>query len=163
MTGEIIGAVLNCPGSWHDANIARPIFKKLFQSTPDGYWIIADTAFPRGTQRIHGRIKAPLKDNYRRPADAAEWGMRTFRSSFGRLRVPLEINNNNGRADLLEICVRLNNVRAARVQINEIRQTYLPTWRSADDREYFEFENMMFGDIRRSDRVARFHRINIPS
>lgn len=156
------------------------MFKRLLQDTPEGYWLIADTAFPRGTQRIQGRIKAPLKDNYRRPSDpaehrrllafnaqlvssrqAAEWGMRTFRSSFGRLRVPMDINDNQGRADLLEICVRLNNVRAARVQINEILQTYVPTWRAADDREYFEFDNMLFGDIRRSDRVARFHRINI--
>ncbi|CAA7268352.1 unnamed protein product [Cyclocybe aegerita] len=59
--GEIIDAVVNAPGSWHDANVARPIFERLRTRTPPGYYLIADTAFPCGTQSIAGRIHAPLK------------------------------------------------------------------------------------------------------
>ncbi|CAA7259158.1 unnamed protein product [Cyclocybe aegerita] len=59
--GEIIDAVVNAPGSWHDANVARPIFERLRTRTPPGYYLIADTAFPCGTQSIAGRIRAPLK------------------------------------------------------------------------------------------------------
>ncbi|CAA7260123.1 unnamed protein product [Cyclocybe aegerita] len=59
--GEIIDAVVNAPGSWHDANVARPIFERLRTRTPPGYYLIADTAFPRGTQSIAGHIRALLK------------------------------------------------------------------------------------------------------
>lgn len=104
--GEIIAAVLNAPGSWHDANVCRPIFEKIRQHVPDGYYAITDTAFPRGSALIAGKIKAPLKGGQRITADpveqakilqlnrqllsyrqTAEWGMRGMQGSFGRLRV----------------------------------------------------------------------------
>ncbi|KAL7278744.1 hypothetical protein ACG7TL_007748 [Trametes sanguinea] len=59
--GVLKGGVWNAPGSWHDAKVARPIYKKLREQTPDGYFIVSDTAFPRGTRTIAGRIEAPLK------------------------------------------------------------------------------------------------------
>jgi hypothetical protein len=93
----------------------------------------------------------------------AEWGMRGLQGSFGRLRIPLEISHDEERGDLLEICVRLNNLRAQLVGINQIRSVYMPLWKQTHEEEqvWANFENMMFQDQRRSDRVARFHNIAI--
>ncbi|KZV63120.1 hypothetical protein PENSPDRAFT_617033 [Peniophora sp. CONT] len=176
--GIIIGAVINVPGSWHDSNVARPIFEKLLYETPAGYFLIADTAFPRGDRRIAGRIKAPLKQDSRLPDDpqeraqllefnrqlvqsrqAAEWGMHSMRTSFGRLNIPLDVNDKEGRATLLEVCTRLHNLRAETVGINEIRQVYEPTWRTEEDDIFFRMERLVLRDVRRHDRVARFHRL----
>lgn len=179
--GIITYAVLNAPGSWHDAKVARPIYDLLLKSTPEGYYLIADTAFPRGTDSIQGRIRAPIKSGQRLPSDeqerddliafcnqlvsyrqTAEWGMRALRGSFARLRLPLDINDPDGRADLLELCVRVNNVRAELVGINQIRNVYMPIWKEAEDAEVWEnFENMIFGEVRRRDRVARFHLVAV--
>lgn len=84
--------------------MARGIYEKLRTQTPEGYYLVTDTAFPRGTDQIAGRIRAPLKQGQRLPADlaernriasfdrqllsfrqAAEWGMRSLQGSFGRL------------------------------------------------------------------------------
>ncbi|KAF5383062.1 hypothetical protein D9615_004821 [Tricholomella constricta] len=175
--GTITMAVLNAPGSWHDSRVARPIFQALEHHVPDGYFLVADTAFPRGTVSIHGKIRAPMKGGEYIPADpieqeqallvnrqllsyrqTAEWGMRMLQGSFGRLRVPLPISSEEKRKELLEICVRLSNVRARCVGINQIREVYMPTWRaSEDDKLWTRLGEMVFGDIRRRDRVSRFH------
>jgi hypothetical protein len=93
----------------------------------------------------------------------AEWGMRGLQGSFGRLRIPLEIGRDAECGDLLEICCRLNNLRAELVGINQIRNVYMPLWREtrAEEEVWINFENMLFGDQRRSDRVARFHNVAI--
>lgn len=130
---------MNAPGSWHDSRVARPIYEKLRTETPEGYYLVTDTAFPRGTDQISGQIKAPMKDGTHLPVDraerelllqvdrqllsyrqTAEWGMRTIQGTFGRLRVPLQINYQEIRGDLLEICARLYNLRARAVGINQI-------------------------------------------
>lgn len=177
LTGVIKGCVLNAPGSWHDAKIARPLYDKLLHKTPPGYYLVADTAFPRGTNTIAGRIQAPLKAGSRVPANpeeqaalmarnrqllsyrqTAEWGMRQLRAGFGRLRIPLDVNDPVGRAELLEVCVRSSNLRAELVGINEIRTVYMRYWEEAEDTDIWEdFENVVFGELRRRDRVARFH------
>lgn len=178
-TGVVKGCVINAPGSWHDAKVARPLYDKLRDQTPPGYYIVADTAFPRGTQSIAGRIQAPLKSGQRLPQDpqerdaalardrqllsyrqTAEWGMRQLRAGFGRLRVPLDINDAEGRGELLEVCIRSLNVRAERVGISEIRTVYMRYWQEAEDDDIWnDFENILFGDLRRRDRVSRFHRV----
>jgi len=60
-SGVIISAVVNAPGSWHDAHVACPIFEQLRTSVPEGYFLVADSAFPKGGASIAGKIKAPLK------------------------------------------------------------------------------------------------------
>ncbi|KII84777.1 hypothetical protein PLICRDRAFT_57297 [Plicaturopsis crispa FD-325 SS-3] len=175
--GIIIAAVLNSPGSWHDAHVARPVFETLRRFTPEGYYLVADTAFPRGTASIAGKIKAPLKGGQRITADpteqqrimryqrqllsyrqTAEWGMRMFQGSWGRLRVPLDVNDEGGRKELLELCVRSSNVRTRCVGINQIRNVYMPRWQeSEDERLWTDLRNMMFKDIRRTERVSRYH------
>jgi len=178
--GVIIACRLNAPGSWHDARVARPIYEKLRTSTPEGYYLVTDTAFPRGTDQIAGRIHAPMKSGTRLPADpqrraevmaqdrqllsfrqSAEWGMRGLQGSFGRLRVPLEINHTDRRGDVLETTSRLFQVRARRVGINQIRNVYMPTWIDGEDQRaiWNDFENILFKDQRCNDRVARYHLI----
>ena len=177
LAGVILTAVINAPGSWHDAHVARPIFDKLRTKIPEDYYLVADTAFPRGAHSIEGKIRAPLKSGEHVPADpilrqhalvfnrqllsyrqTAEWGMRTLQGSFGRLRVPLPITSETRRRHRIEVCARLSNVRARCVGISEIRSVYMPIWQSSeDDRLWLELGDMVFGDIRKRDRVSRFH------
>ncbi|KAG2036446.1 hypothetical protein BDR03DRAFT_983046 [Suillus americanus] len=53
MKGVIIQCKLNAPGSRHDSRVARQIYEKLQTATPDGYYLIMDTAFPCGIDQIH--------------------------------------------------------------------------------------------------------------
>ncbi|KAH7930088.1 hypothetical protein BV22DRAFT_1001525 [Leucogyrophana mollusca] len=177
--GLIIACRLNAPGSWHDSRVAQPIYEKLRTQTPEGYYLVTDTAFPRGTSQIAGRIKAPIKEGQRLPLDplerqsllafdrqllsfrqSTEWGMRSLQGSFGRLRVPLEVSYIDKRGDLLETCVRLHNARTEMVGINQIRTVYMPIWKADEQEEIWaHFENMLFGEQREKDRVSRFHHI----
>lgn len=87
-----------------------------------------------------------------------EWGMRQLCGSFGRLRVPLDTDDNEQCGDVLESCVRMNNVRVLRVGISEICSVYEPIWRWSEAAELWDsFEHVAVRDIRRGDRVARFH------
>ena len=70
--GTIVAANLNAPGSWHDSHVAQPIYEKLGTKTPAGFYLVADTAFPRGTNQIQGRIQAPLKEGQRLHGTAEE-------------------------------------------------------------------------------------------
>jgi hypothetical protein len=90
----------------------------------------------------------------------AEWGMRAFQGSFGRLRVRLDIGDNHGRARLLEVCIRLNNLRANCVGISQIRSIYQPVWMVEHDDMWFNFVNMVFWDICAQDCVGRYHHLN---
>jgi len=175
--GEIIGCRTNCPGSWHDSRVAEGIYDKLEHKTPDGYRIVADAAFPTGHGRIAGKICVPLKAGEDLPQDlaqrkyvlrlsrailsyrqTAEWGMRELQGSFGRLRIPLGIEDMEKRADLIESCFRLHNLRTRLVGINQIRNVYVPTWREGDSGRVWEgFEDILFSDQRKHDRVRTFH------
>lgn len=90
---------------------------------------------------------------------AAEWGMRAIQGSFGRLRIPLDINHAARRGDLLEVIMRLYQIRARRVVINQIRTVYMPTWTEGEEQRkiWDNFENILFTDQKKHDRVARFH------
>jgi hypothetical protein len=175
-TGTVIDAILNSPGSWHDAHVAQPIFHRLL-AIPNGYYLIADTAFPRGTQAIAGKIRASIKSGQSVPANCAErdkfmqynrqllsyrqtaeWGMRTMQGSFGQLRVPLTISSVTDRQELLELCVRLFNIWANCVGISQIKSVYEPIWRESEDDELWnDLGSMVFGEIRRRNRVSRYH------
>ena len=175
--GEIIGCHTNCPGSWHDSRVAEGIYEKLEHETPDGYCIVADSAFPAGHDRIAGKILVPLKAGERLPEDAAkrkymlqlsrsilsyhqtaEWGMRELQGSFGRLRVPLEIEDMERRADLIESCFRLHNLRTRLVGINQIRNVYVPLWcEGVGERIWEGFEDILFSSQRKHDHIRAFH------
>jgi hypothetical protein len=154
--GLIIGCRLNAPGSWHDSHVAQPIYKKLCTETPTGFYLVADTAFPRGPDQIHGRIRAPIKEGTHLPRDpsaqakifefdcqllsfrqSAEWANGMLQRTFGRLRVPLTVGYNSSRGDILETCVRLYNLCTNRVGHNQICTVYMPIWR-ADGEEVWD-------------------------
>jgi len=175
--GEIIASRTNCPGSWHDSRVAEGIYEKLENETPDGFCLVADSAFPQGHDRVVGKIRVPLKANQPLPLDidqrehmirfsrsvlsyrqTAEWGMRELQGSFGRLRIPLGAEDLDQRADLLETCFRLHNLRTRFVGINQIKNVYVPIWcEDAGARVWEGFEDILFADQRKFDRVSRFH------
>lgn len=176
--GEIIAANLNAPGSWHDSCVAQPIYATLRTRTPDGYYLVADTAFPRGTGDIVGQIRTTLKDGQRIAGtpdqileamahnqellsyrQTAEWGMRAIQGSFGRLRMPLNIDHDERRGNLIEICLQLHNVRTVKIGINQIHTVYVPNWQQTEeDQEVWTgFANMLFSDQIKKDRISRFH------
>lgn len=128
---------------------------------------MADSAFAQGTLLIEGKIQAPIKVNTVVPSDphelkalldfnhqllsyhqTAKWGMRTMQGSFGRLRVPLDINDEISQQALLETCIRLNNIRAHCVGINQIHSVYMPVWRASEDNRLWEnLGNVLYKDI----------------
>jgi hypothetical protein len=175
---------VNAPGSWHDATIAQDLYDKLHDETPPGYYAIADTAFPRNQQRMQGRIRVPLRPSDALPRlleaqgrvrelqevqefnnqlvsarQAAEWGMRAFQGSFARLKLPLPAEDHAYRLMVLEICSRLHQIRTTRVGINQIRNVYERIWSDTDENAlvYDRFCTMMFRDITRNDRIARYY------
>jgi len=100
--------VLNAPGSWHDSHIAEELYSKLLHDTPAGYRVISDTAFSWATNQLDYHIVAPLKKGNWLPQlpgsyawlkffnqqlvsarQAAEWGMRSLKGLFSRLKLPL--------------------------------------------------------------------------
>ncbi|CAL1712331.1 unnamed protein product [Somion occarium] len=70
--GTLIASNWNCPGSWHDSRVTQPIYERLQNCTPEGYFLVADTAFPHGTKQIEGRIRVPIKQGQTLPSDEAE-------------------------------------------------------------------------------------------
>jgi hypothetical protein len=92
-----------------------------------------------------------------------EWGMHGLQGAFGRLHLPLNVDDAERQGNLLEICVRLHNYRVQRVGHNQIRTIYMPLWQQTmDDEQVWDgFEKMLFGDRRRKDRVVQFH--NFPA
>ncbi|KIJ43451.1 hypothetical protein M422DRAFT_60318 [Sphaerobolus stellatus SS14] len=157
--GEITAAQINAPGSWHDSHVAKSIYQNLHDHTSDGYYLVADTAFPCGTEQIDRKIKAPLKSGQWLPLDTqglnqllhlnrqllsycqmAEWGMCALQGSFSCLRLSLDANNNQA------------------LEINQIKNVYEPIFKEAEGADMWEgFENMMYGTVINRDRVSRFH------
>ena len=71
-----------------------------------------------------------LINDYYSSANRPNGEMRSLRGSFGRLRIPLEVTYADRRGDLLEICVRLQNLCTHLVGINQIRSMYMPIWKA---------------------------------
>ena len=84
--------------------------------------------------------------------------MWALQGAFGRLRVPLPIEDILFRQDLLEICIQLHNVRVRCVGINQILNVYQPVWAPVEDVWLWaQFEQVTFGEIRAMDQVTQFH------
>ncbi|QRV92214.1 DDE superfamily endonuclease [Ceratobasidium sp. AG-Ba] len=173
LLGRIIACNLNAPGSWHDARIAYHVFRKLANETPDGFFLIGDTAFQ--SEELADKIHTPLKAGNTLPADrteraaaieysnrltqarqAAEWGMRSLQGVFNRLRVPLSIHNPVGRQRLLETCSRLHNLRAICMGINEIRSVYVRE-RNIPYMLREQAHDILFPRVPQHDRIGRFY------
>ncbi|KAJ3012590.1 hypothetical protein NUW54_g1823 [Trametes sanguinea] len=178
--GIIIWCALNAPGSWHDARVAQGLYTLLETRTPPNFYLVADSAFPHTARSIQGHIRTPRKANEPEPTEprarrraqevnrqlltcrqSAEWGMREIQGSFGRLRIPLPIADADLRFNLLEVIVRMHQLRVRRIGISQIRKYYVPIWKGDDEltEVWFHWEEMTFREIRRKDRVARFYRL----
>lgn len=98
------------------------IHSQFIHDTPDDHFLIADSAFPRTSVALKSKIRTQFKRNL--PQDpgqwvaaitygstlvlaqqATEWDMRAIQGSFGRLRVPLNVNDPEGWMSLLELVV----------------------------------------------------------
>ena len=139
--------------------------------TPEGFSLTADSAFPQGSRRLEGKILGPLQHGDPLPLDederrfvlaqsrallsyrqTAEWGMRQPQGSFGRLSLPLDINDRDQRSNILEACFHLHNLKACLVGINQICNVYSQTV----ERPWGGFESILF-PRRQVSRVSNFH------
>ncbi|OAV94232.1 hypothetical protein PTTG_27076 [Puccinia triticina 1-1 BBBD Race 1] len=101
------------------------------------------TAFPQRTNRLKYRILAPMKQGDQLPTStssfaqlkllneevvsarqAAEWGMRSVKSSFARLKLPSPASDHKYRAEVLKLAVRLHQVKCQSVGINQTQTVY---------------------------------------
>ncbi|KAG9105542.1 hypothetical protein FRC07_009202, partial [Ceratobasidium sp. 392] len=149
---------------------------KLTEDTPNGFFLIADTAFLTNTPELAEKIHTPLKQGSRLPADrdervaaieysnrltqarqAVEWGMRALQSVFSRLRVPMDINDPEGREQLLEVCTRLHNLWTRCVGINGIRSVYMPEPDSAEAALRQQAYSILFPRTQIHDRIGQFY------
>ena len=87
----------------------------------------------------------------------AEWGMRGLQGRFGRLRMPLEIEDTDGHADLIETCFRLHNLRVRQIGISHIRNVYVPMQHEGNGWLWDGFEQIPFPAPDKPDRVSSFH------
>jgi len=137
--GCCIWARVNCPGSWHDAHVARE-FTHLMTSVPDPYCVVADTGFP-SHGRVKNKIRTPAKSNQHLSRDqiiysnqitsmrqACEWGMRAIEGGFERLKTTLPVNKEK-RLKILVSVVHLYNIRTRWTGVNQVRTVYDPRWK----------------------------------
>jgi hypothetical protein len=175
--GTIIHATVNAPGSWHDSAISTNLYTELIDNTPEGYYLIADTAFTTTRADLAPKLRTPPKKDFVRYScdpraamleikfyeqlvsarQAAEWGMQCLQGSFGRLKMPMPADDAQFRQLLIMLCARLHNARARIVGINQIRTVYEGIWTEAGPGVYKDFKNLMFSDIRKNDRIRRFY------
>ena len=65
-SGEIIHAVINYPGSWHDSRVAASsglYTPRLTELAPAGLVILGDSAFPKANGDLRGKIMRARKAN----------------------------------------------------------------------------------------------------
>lgn len=140
--GEIIFCTLNCPGSWHDSTVATDLYGKLIRSTGNGFFLIADSAFPSKND-VADKIKCTAKVQRRQrhlsdedfneffafnrqltsARQAAEWGMRGIKGSFSRLNDQLPYEKDL-RLLILNVIVRLYQLRVRLMNVSQIRKVY---------------------------------------
>ena len=143
--GTIPICCYNVPGSVHDSMIAEMgnVYNKLekvFQRT--GGKCTVDSAFSKrnypfliksGPSNLGlGETRQEFRENARLQAEAtsmrqaAEWGMRSLQASFPRLKERFIYEEHGERKVIMKSMLLLYNLRARKVGINQIRNTYLP-------------------------------------
>ncbi|OAV94053.1 hypothetical protein PTTG_02861 [Puccinia triticina 1-1 BBBD Race 1] len=163
--GTIMYAILNAPGSWHNSTIAELLYDQLLERTPPGYWIISNRAFPRNSERLQSQILAPVKRGDCLPTNslnfaqlqllneqlvsahqAAKWGMQLIPGLFAWLKMPLQADNHQYQANLLQVVCRLHQLQCRLVGINQTATVYQSVW---DDNHILcrDFHKMLFSEI----------------
>lgn len=136
-----VACVLNSPGSWHDSKCATKSFLyKRAEQLPDGYCILADTAF-KGHLRS-GKIIRILKvgqylpvgmgysemkhreERIIRARQPSEWGNRAFRSFALQLSVAPLGTDDFFNTRLMELAVLLHNYRISTCTRNQLKRFF---------------------------------------
>jgi hypothetical protein len=139
--GPIPIAAYNMPGCFHDSTIAE--WGKIYEKLGYVYQMVGgkctvDSAFSK--KRHDFLIKSsqtidPETDDAQdyvvnteatSMRQSAEWGMRAIQSSFPRLKDRMPYDERGERRIIFKFMLLLYNVRARRVGINQIRNTYMP-------------------------------------
>ena len=174
--GTVLYALINAPGSMHDFMCAEKLMFKLRYMTTNGYRLIADSAFTTRDATLAGKLLVPKKksqDPTYIPSpeevashrllthlrQSAEWGNRAIKGPFGRLRVPLDANDDHGRSVIIETCVRLHQLRVRVCGLGQITNVFIPIWLQGGKSLFYDFQSYLFSDIRKADRVARFYNL----
>ena len=137
--GCISYSKVNIPGICHDSHNASELYQMLLDEriTPREYGILGDSAF-----KMSPKLWRPFKrnewgkisdDQYMTACQLhaqivslrqiAEWGNRSLKGSFARLYLPLSWDCEK-RAQLLEVCVRLLNLRTRIIGSSQIRTVF---------------------------------------
>jgi hypothetical protein len=131
----------NAPGSFHDCKICAygGLWGRLRDKVPDGFTIVADSAFPRTDSNVvcPGKIIRVRKEGEPLPPttlgvrqerqaasvrQGAEWGMRAVQGLWHRLHSnTLEDHMKAHRRIILEVCFKMFNYRTRVVGLNQIQ------------------------------------------
>ena len=138
--GTIPIAAYNVPGCFHDSTIAE--WGKIYKKLGNVYEMVGgkctvDSAFSKKTNPflIQSSQTDPNTDDANEYVvnteatsmrQSAKWGMRAIQSSFPRLKNRFLYEENGERRIIFKFMLLLHNVRARRVGINQIRNTYMP-------------------------------------
>jgi len=140
--GRVIMAVMNAPGSIHDSTLAEwgDVYSELeVVHGRTGGVCCVDSAFAanknpyliKSSQSISGH-ESPLqmlqKDQATSLRQAAEWGMRAIQGAFPRLKDAIHYEENGERRVFLSLVPLLYNFRPETVGLNQLRNTYCPSW-----------------------------------
>jgi hypothetical protein len=136
--GTICIASFNAPGCMHDSLIARcgNVYDKLERVyNSNGGKCAVDSAFCRGDfpflvksaqmLPVDNLNQAEINQAATSMRQSAEWGMRTMQASFPRLKDRMKYEEFGERGVIMKTMVLLFNVRARRVGINQILNTYM--------------------------------------
>ena len=87
---------------------------------------------------------------------AAEWGMRAIQGSFSRLKLPLPATDHLFRAEVIELAVRLHQLRCRSVGINQTQIVYQQV---EQDQNLLarDFQSMLFGEITKKCHISRYY------
>ena len=138
--GRIVAMVVNAPGSFHDSTILEygDLYEKLenlFDET--GVCSVVDSAFVVSKKNyfIKSSQDNPVTDNphdlviHRQATSVrqmAEWGMGSFQRSVPRIKDTIRFEERGERVLILQMLVRLCNLRASLVGVNQIRNVFNP-------------------------------------
>jgi len=147
--GRIIRCIANAPGSLHDSTLAEwagiyDALEEVYQRT--GAKCCVDSAFAsvnnpyllKSSQTpLDGDGPVALLRNEQATSlrQAAEWGMRAIQSAFPRLKDRIRCEAAGERRIFLALVPLLYNFRLATVGLNQLQNTYVPSW--SVDSEYF--------------------------
>ncbi|KNE94317.1 hypothetical protein PSTG_12342 [Puccinia striiformis f. sp. tritici PST-78] len=153
--GSIIHAILNAPGSRlpGDQRYSLPSSYKAARLSDCGPFQVWRLITNRPSQ--FARLKL-CNNQWVSARQAAEWGMRSIQGSFSRLKLPLPAADHKYRAEVIELAVRLHQVKCRSVGINQT-QTVYQTVESENRMLARTFHRMLFSQIQRTCRITRYY------